>query len=184
MRLKYSNLTLVPCSNKEATLKTLVRLTALFLVVFSLNAMAEANIAFIDGARIIEKYEPIIDTKLQEEFKADQEKIVALQKTLVAQSEQYNRDAAVLSADEVAKMREKFEKDQMEFQRLSTEYNQKRGTRGNQELEKLLNDVKTAAEAIAKKGNYSVVLQKGAAIYFADAKADITDEVMKNITYK
>lgn len=159
-------------------------LVTFFLLTLSLGAMAQDSIAFIDGARIIEKYEPIIDTKLQDEFKKQQDKIVSLQNKLVEQSEQYNRDAAVMSDEEVAEMQANFEKNQMEFQRLSTEFNQQRAVRGNQELEKLLEQVQDAAEKIAKKQEYNVVLQKGAAIYFSDKKADITDEVMDNIKFK
>jgi outer membrane protein len=166
-------------------LKKLNLLIAVALLALGLNAFAdEAKIAYVDGARVIQKYEPIIDAKLQDEFKKDQDIIVALQKALLEQSEKFNRDAAVMSDEEVDQMQKQFEKDQAEFQRLNAEYNQKRAQAGSKELEKLIADLENAAEKIAKKEGYTVVMQKGVVIYTQDKKADITDEVMSNIKYK
>ncbi len=165
-------------------MKQLKYLLTAILLTFSLSALADAKIAYVDGSRIIQKYEPIIDSKLQDEFKKEQDKIVALQKKLLEQSEKFNRDAAVLSDEEVSEMQVQFEKDQTEFQRLNAEYNQKRAVRGGQELEKLIADLEAAAEKVAKKDGYTVVLQKGVVIYTNDKGSDITDAVMDNIKFK
>lgn len=145
---------------------------------------ADTKIAFIDGNKIIQKYEPQIDAKLQDEFKASQEKIVSLQKKLVEQSDKYKLDAAVMSEAELAALKKDFEKNQADFQRLSSEYNQKRGARGNEELNKLLEDVKNAAKNLSAKEGYNIVLQRGAAIYLSNEADDITDKVMKLLSYK
>lgn len=145
---------------------------------------AETKIGFVDGNKIIQKYEPQIDAKLQDEFKASQEKIVALQKKLVEQSEKYKKDAAVMSESDVTALKADFEKNQAEFQRLNADYNQKRGARGNEELNKLLESVKVAAKTVSTKGGYTIILQRGAAIYIDNESADITDEVMKLLSYK
>jgi outer membrane protein len=145
---------------------------------------ADTKIGFIDGNKIIQKYEPQIDAKLQDEFKSSQEKIVALQKKLVEESDKYKKDAAVMSEAYLATLKSNFEKNQAEFQRLSADYNQKRGARGNEELNKLLDNVKAAAKNVAAKGGYTIVLQRGAAIYIDNESYDITDEVMKQLSYK
>lgn len=154
------------------------------LALVSLGAMAETKLGFIDGSKIIAKYEPIVDAKLNTEFKAKQDALTALQKKLVEQSDKYNRDAAVMSEDDKKKMQATFTKDQADFQRMSADLNKARGDRGNQELEKLLTQVKTASADIAKKMGYTSVLQRAAAIYIADESADITDQVMAKLDYK
>jgi outer membrane protein len=145
---------------------------------------ADNKIGFIDGNKIIQKYEPQIDAKLQDEFKVSQEKIVALQKKLVEESDKYKKDAAVMSEADLATLKTNFEKNQADFQRLSADYNQKRGARGNEELNKLLENVKAVAKTVASKAGYTIILQRGAAIYVENESSDITDEVMKQLSYK
>lgn len=154
------------------------------LALVSVGAMADTKLGFIDGSKIIAKYEPIVDAKLNTEFKAKQDAAAALQKKLVEQSDKYNRDAAVMSDDDKKKMQASFAKDQADFQRMSADLNKARGDRGNQELEKLLAQVKAASADIAKKMGYTAVLQRAAAIYVADETTDITDQVMAKLDYK
>lgn len=154
-------------------------------VAFAADAVSPTDkIAFVDGAKIIAKYEPQIDGKLQKEFKDSQDKLVALQKKLVDQNDKYKRDAATMSPDEVKALQASFEKDQAEFQQLNAEMNQKRGARANEELEKLLAMVRDASSQAAAKGGYSIVLQRGAALYVKNAGSDITDQVLSAVQYK
>jgi Skp family chaperone for outer membrane proteins len=55
--------------------------------------------------------------------------------------------------------------------------------RGNEELEKLLAKVKTAAQKVAADKKFDVVLQSGAAIYF-DKSYDITQDVLAQLDKK
>jgi outer membrane protein len=154
------------------------------LALVSLAAVADTKLGYIDGSKIIAKYEPIVDAKLNTEFKSKQDALTAMQKKLVDQSDKYNRDSAVMSDEDKKKMQDGFSKDQAEYQRMSGELNKARSDRGNQELEKLLAQVKTAAADIAKKVGYTAVLQRAAAIYIVDESADITDQVMAKLDYK
>lgn len=153
-------------------------------VAFAADVSGADKIAFVDGAKIIAKYEPQIDGKLQKEFKDQQDKVVALQKKLVDQNDKYQRDSATMSPDQVKELRASFEKDQAEFQRLSAELNQKRSARANEELEKLLALVRDASSQAASKGGYTIVLQRGAALYVKNAGSDITDQVLASVQYK
>ncbi len=145
---------------------------------------ADLKIGFIDGNKIISKYEPQIDAKLQDEFKTQQEKIVALQKKLMEDSDKFKKDSAVMSEADLTALKASFEKNQAEFQRLNADYNQKRTARGNDELNKLLDNVKAVTKTVASKAGYTMVLQRGAAIYVDNENSDITDEVMKQLSYK
>ena len=151
---------------------------------FSSVVLAADKVGFVDGSKVIGKYEKQIEAKLQKEFQATQDKVVALQKQLMADNDKYKRDAATMSPDQVKALQASFEKSQTEFQRMSTELTQKRAARANEELEKLLEQVRKATTAVADKDGYTVVLQRGAAIYVKDANTDITDKVLAQVQYQ
>ncbi|MFI4956870.1 MAG: OmpH family outer membrane protein [Gammaproteobacteria bacterium] len=153
-------------------------------VVFAADQVAVDKIAFVDGAKIIAKYEPQIDGKLQKEFKDQQDKLMALQKQLVDQNDKYKRDSATMSPDEVKTLQSSFEKNQADFQKMSNDFNQKRSTRANEELEKLLAQVRDASSTAAAKEGFTIVLQRGAALYVKNAGSDITDKVLALVQYK
>jgi Skp family chaperone for outer membrane proteins len=67
---------------------------------------------------------------------------------------------------------------------MSADLNQKRGARANEELEKLLTQVRDATTKIAGTDGYTIVLQRGAAIYVKDASTDITDKVLTMVKYQ
>lgn len=150
----------------------------------SFAAFADAGkIAFVDGTAIMKKYEGTIESKLKTEFKDKEENLIKLQKQLVDSTETYTRDSAMMSNEEKLAFQQTFEKNQMEFQKLSAELNQQRGKRGNEELEKLLATVKTAAQKVAADKKYDVVLQSGAALYFNNS-LDITQDVLTQLDKK
>ena len=158
--------------------------TVVFAADTAATAAATDKIAFVDGAKIISKYEPQIDGKLQKEFKDQQDKLMTLQKQLVDQSDKYKRDSATMSPDEVKTLQASFEKNQADFQKMSNDFNQKRSARANEELEKLLAQVRDASSSVATKDGYTIVLQRGAALYVKNASADITDKVLAMVQYK
>jgi outer membrane protein len=165
--------------------KLIARLFALLLIVSPVAFAADtAKIGFVDGAKIIAKYEPQIDSKLQQEFKTTTDKLSALQKQLVEENDKYKRDAATMSPDQMKTLQASFEKNQAEFQRLSAELNQKRSARANEELEKLLAQVRDASSKVSAKDGYTLILQRGAAIYVKDNSTDITDKVLALVQYK
>ena len=153
-------------------------------VAFAADQVVADKIAFVDGAKIIAKYEPQIDGKLQKEFKDSQDKLMALQKQLVDENDKYKRDSATMTPAEVKTLQASFEKNQADFQRLSAEMNQKRGARANEELEKLLSMVRDASSTAASKEGYTIVLQRGAALYVKNTGTDITDKVLALVQYK
>lgn len=162
----------------------LKRFLVLAVMLFSYAAYAQASsIAFIDGTAIMKKYEGTIETKLKDEFKGKEENLTKMQKKLVDSTETYTRESAMMSNEEKLAFQQNFEKQQMEFQKLSAEFNQERMKRGNEELEKLLAKVKTAAQKVATDKKYDIVLQSGAALYF-DNSLDITQDVLTQLDKK
>jgi outer membrane protein len=162
----------------------LKRFLVVAVILCSYAAFAEASsIAFIDGTAIMKKYEGTIESQLKTEFKGKEENLTKMQKQLVDSTETYTRDSAMMSNEEKLAFQQNFEKQQMEFQKLSAEFNQERMKRGNEELEKLLAKVKTAAQKVAADKKYDIVLQSGAALYF-DNSLDITQAVLAQLDKK
>jgi outer membrane protein len=161
----------------------LKRFLLLAVIFCSYSAFATSSIGFIDGTAIIKKYEGSIEDKLRGEFKDKADNLTKMQKQLVDSTETYTRDSAMMSDQEKASFQQNFEKQQMEFQKLSNELNQQRMKRGNEELEKLLETVKSAAQKVASEKKFDIVLQSGAALYY-DKSLDITQDVLAQLDKK
>ena len=147
------------------------------------GSAAKTNIAFLDGSKIVQQFEPEIETALKTEFHEQQQTLMKMQESLVKDSETYQRDAAILSADEKTKKQVAFEEKQREFMRLTNNFNEQKTLRSNQELQVLLDAVKEVVEKIARDNNYDVVLQRGAAVY-ANDQYDITEQVLEQLKAK
>lgn len=159
-------------------------LLSMSLLMCSYAVLADApSIAFVDGTAIMKKYEGGIEDALRTEFKSKQEELDKIQKNLVAESESYARDSAMMSDAEKLAFQQSFEKQQMELQRLGNGFNQARMKRSGEEVEKLLVKVEAAVKKIAVDKKYDVVFQKGAAIYASDSY-DITKEVLAELDKK
>lgn len=141
------------------------------------------NIAFVDGTAIMKKYESPIEDKLRSEFKDQEAELTKIQKKLQSDGETYKRDSAMMSDAEKLAFQQNFEKQQMELQKLGTEFNQLRMKRMNEELEKLLDKVKAVVKKISVDKKYDAVLQLGATIY-ADERLDITNDVLAQLDKK
>ncbi len=161
----------------------LKRLLLVAMLFCSYGVFAADAIGFIDGTAIMKKYEGTIEEKIRGEFKDKEANLAKLQKQLVDSTETYTRDSAMMSDQEKLAFQQNFEKQQMEFQKLSGELNQQRMHRGNEELEKLLGTVKAAAEKVANEKKFTIVLQSGAALYY-DKSLDITQDVLAQLDKK
>jgi outer membrane protein len=169
--------------------KTLINIFATSLVVgLSLTniafaadeATATLPIAVVDGNKVFQQFQPAIEEDLKKEFKDQQQKLMTMQDDLQKMSGQLDKDAEIMSEAEVEKLQEKFAEKQMEFQQISVEYSEAYNERGNEEFQKLIERVQTAAAALAKEKNYALVVQKGAVLY-SDDKYDVTDDLIKQV---
>ncbi len=141
------------------------------------------NIAFVDGTVIMKNYETTIEDKLRSEFKDQEAKLTKIQDNLMSEGETYKRDSAMMSDEEKLAFQQNFEKQQMELQKLGTEFNQQRMKRMNEELEKILEKVKVVVKKMAADKKYDAVLQLGATVY-VDERLDITKDVLAQLDKK
>ncbi len=162
-------------------LSSLLVSLVLSLGLTSVAVAKDYNIALIDGNQIMQEFQPGIDAKLKKEFKARQDKLIAMQNDLQQTSEKLNRDSSIMAEAELKKQQEKFVERQKEFQKLSYEFNEDVNKRGNEEMQKLVAQVKTVVDSLAKDGKYDLVLQKGAIMFTSSNNSDITTQVISKL---
>lgn len=117
---------------------------------------------------------------LKKEFKGREDQIISTEKTLKEKAEKLQRNAAVMSESEKAKLERDLTVGQRELQRLQTEFREDAALRQQEEMKKLLDKINQRVEAIAKAKQFDLILYRDA-VPFATPQIDITDEVMKAI---
>lgn len=143
---------------------------------------ADLKIGVIDMRVILSKspQAQAATQKLQNEFKAREEKIVSLEKALKEKMEKMQRNSAIMSETE----KNKFEKDilssQREMQRLQTEFREDASARQQEETKKLIDGVNKAVNTIAQKDKYDLIIHREAMSY-ASSQIDITEKVIAAI---
>ncbi len=144
---------------------------------------ADAKIGVIDLRAIIANSPQAKSAmeKLKNEFKAREEKIVALDKTIKEKTEKFQRNSSIMSEAEKSKLEKEVIAGQRELQRLQTEFREDASSRQQEETKKILERINAVVEDVAKKENYDLVIHKEAASYSTKA-IDLTDKVMKAVT--
>jgi outer membrane protein len=147
------------------------------------EAAAPAAISKIGVVNLIEILQTTpeakaIHTKLEQEFKVRQEELVALQKKLQKNVEQYQRDEAVMAEKEKKTLGETIQKQQQELQKNQFEGQQDYNRREQEESQAFLSKLKTAVEALATKEQYQLILRSDM-VAFGQEGMDVTQQVMK-----
>jgi outer membrane protein len=119
-----------------------------------------------------------IHAKLEQEFKVRQEELVALQKKLQKNVEQYQRDEAIMAEKEKKTLGETIQKQQQELQKSQFEGQQDYNRREQEETQAFLLKLKTAVEALAAKDHYQLILRSDM-VAFGQEGMDVTQQVMK-----
>ncbi|QLB12635.1 periplasmic chaperone for outer membrane proteins Skp [Bisgaardia hudsonensis] len=182
----------------------IVQLATLSLALSSSIAMAEENIAFINvdylyvnhPARMVELKK--LDAEFKEpadKLKAEEKKLAdkkdALEKEIEDKVKKLEKEAPKLRSADIKKRQDEItklaEKSDAEFKKLVSEHQknvadfQAQGQKRENEInQKLLADIQSATNSIAKAKNYTIVLDGKTAIYAIEGK-DITEDVLKAI---
>lgn len=119
--------------------------------------------------------------KLKKEFKAREEQIVAADKSLKEKAEKLQRNSAVMSESEKAKLEKEVVASQRDFQRLQAEFREDASVRQQEEMKKIVDKINIAVKDIAAKDKYDLILHSEVAPFVAK-QLDITDKVMKAIS--
>lgn len=121
-----------------------------------------------------------IQQKLESQFKARREKLIAAEGKLKGDMERFKRDSAIMSATQKKDLEKKIIAAQQQFERDGQQYQQELSAAHNEAMEGLYTKVRAAIATVAQNDKYDIIVQKDAAP-FSVATLDVTDKVIKAI---
>ncbi len=124
-----------------------------------------------------------VNTKLQDQFKPRQEKLTAQQKSLQDELDKYSKDSASMAQKDRDTTEKKIADDKAAFLKDAGAFQKEVNAEQNKAMQSILGQLSGIISKLAKKDNYSLVLDSQAVVYASDA-ADITKEVAKDFNQK
>ena len=115
---------------------------------------------------------------LENEFAPRQRDLVAKQKSFKDRADKFQKDGAVMGADERRNAENDLRRDERDLQRQAEELREDLNNRKNEELGKLRIDVLREIEGFAKQGGYDLILSDG--LYVTPA-LDVTAQVLQGL---
>lgn len=144
---------------------------------------AETKIGTVDMRAVLSAspQAKAVQEKLKNEFQGREEKIIGLEKGLKEKSEKLQRNAAIMSEAEKAKLEKDMMTAQREMQRLQNDFREDANIRQQEEMKTLVDRINIVIQDVAKKEQYDLIIHIDAAP-FAASQVDVTDKVIKAIT--
>ena len=138
---------------------------------------ANIKIGVVNMSRLIEQapQAQAVMSELRDEFAPRQRDLVAMQTELQEKQEQYQRDGAVMGANERANLEREIRDGQRDLQRADNELREDVNIRQNEELANLQRTVVQQVQAYAQREGFDLVLYE--AVYASEA-VDITPGVL------
>ncbi len=158
------------------------QLFILIALLFSMSsAYAEQKIAFVNQAKLLQKAPQAESArnKLQKEFAKRDKSLVSLQKKIQKNTEKLQKDAAILSSQELTKLKRKITLLRRDLERDKAAFKEDLSIRQNEELIKLQQSVLKSIQTIAKRGKYDLIVSEG--VIYASKQIDITDKILAQL---
>jgi len=156
-------------------------LTAVGLLIASATASAEMRIGYVDAVRVLEAA-PQADTAraaIEKEFSGRDRELVAAQKAVKAQEDKLDKDGAIMSESERARLERDIISARRDLKRDQDEFREDLNFRRNEEFGKIQKVIVDAIQAIAKDEKYDLVVGQGV-VYFSP-QVDLTDKVIAKL---
>lgn len=155
---------------------------AVLLLAMNVASAATYKIGVIDINKVLENTPHVaaMKTKLQNQFAPKIKEITALNKTMQADVEKYNKDGAMLKAKERDALQSKIVKEQQKLQQLQSGVQQNFMQAQNQAQQTILQLIQNGVTKIAAKENYDLVFVKDTVAFNLPAY-DITDQVIAEL---
>lgn len=142
---------------------------------------AEAKVAFVHLQTLLAEAPQIkkLTDKLNSEFSARINKIVAQQRQIRKLEEKLRNDGKIMSDGEVKKLERDIVSRNLKLKNARSELEQERRLRQNEELDRLRKVVSEVITQIAKEEKLDMVLEDGVA--WVSGRANITDKVLQRM---
>lgn len=139
-----------------------------------------SNIAVVNVQQVLQQSPKIADInkKLQDQFKDRQQKLLAQQKALQDESDKFKQESPTMAQKDKDTMQKKISDDQAALVKQVTAFQQDLNKEQNKQMQSVLGQLNSIISDLAKKSNYSLVLDSQAVIYSKDS-SDITKQVAK-----
>lgn len=144
------------------------------------TALPLGNIAVVNVQQVLQQSPKIADInkKLQDQFKARQQKLLAEQKTLQDEMDKFKQESPTMNQKDKDAKQKKIADDQAGLVKQVTAFQQDLNKEQNKQMQSVLGQLNSIISDLAKKNDYSLVLDSQAVIYAKDS-SDITKQVAK-----
>jgi outer membrane protein len=148
-------------------------------------AATHPSIAVVNVQQVFQQSPKIaeLNKKLQNEFKARQDKLVAAQKNLQDELDKFKKDAATMSQKDKDALQKKIVDHQASLAKDASSFQQDLAKEQSKIMKSVLGQLNEIISGIAKKSGYNLVLDSQAVIFAADS-ADITKQVSQDFDKK
>ena len=162
-------------------MKKIVAVLSSILLIGGLTAnaaSAENNIAVVNVQQLFQQSPKIasLNKELQGKFKGRQDKLVAAQKSLQDEAEKYKKESPTMTDKDKAALQKKISDDQSNLAKQATSFQEDLNKEQSKIMKNVLAQLNAIISGLAKKNNYTVVLDSQAVIFAADG-TDITKQV-------
>jgi outer membrane protein len=167
--------------NRRNIMKKVLAILGSMLLIAGTQAYAAAAapvIAVVNVQQIFQQSPKIADLnkKLQGDFKGRQDKLIAAQKNLQDEMDKFKKDSTTMSQKDKDALQKKIADDQTSLSKDATTFQQDLSKEQNRIMKGVLAQLNEIISGIAKKNNYTLVLDAQAVVFAADS-ADITKQV-------
>ncbi|MBO1009609.1 MULTISPECIES: OmpH family outer membrane protein [Acidovorax] len=163
----------------------MTRLLAFVLAVLAVSAPAQTlRVAYVDSLRVMTESAPVkvAESKLRSEFSSREKEIENLTNGLRAATDELREDTPRLSEWDLADRKRQLMERERELQRQRRELNEEWTRRRNEALTEIVDRTNRVIQEIAKSERLDLVVFED--VVFASPRADITDKVIKALSFR
>lgn len=164
-------------------MKKIVTIAGSFLLMVGMMSAAYADkqavaVAVVNVQQIFQQSPKIADLnkQLQSHFKPRQDKLIAAQKSLQDELDKFKKDSPTMTQKARNTLQNKIVDDQTSLQKDAAAFQKDLSAEQNKIMKGVLAQLNDVISTLAKKNNYTMVLDSQAVI-FADQGIDITKDV-------
>ncbi len=161
--------------------KLILAMSLVFACLFSLQA-AEVKIGYVDMQAAIQKTSDgkKAKKKLESLAKTKESKLKKMEAELKTKGEDFKKKASIYDEATARKKQMQLQKEFYDLQQLLGKSQQELRQKEEEALKPIVTVIRKQIDTIAKKGDYTMVLEKSEnLVLFAKKEIDLTDQVVK-----
>lgn len=165
----------------KSFVRGLLSLAAVLLVVpaYAQQAGQPVKIGFVNVQRLLIEapQASAANRALENEFAPRQRDLLAKQNSFKSRAEKFQKDGAVMGADERRNTENDLRRDERDLARQLDELREDLNNRKNEELGKLRVELLREVEGFARQGNYDLIVSDG--LLYVNPALDVTAQILQ-----